>query len=109
MIRSVQRRSLASCLIGLLLLAAASGCGLVAPHNRQDGVVTVNDARTFCIGLPAATGFCGPHAWAVGRHLAGLPLGACVRVSYSGGQASTTSVADVSRLVGCNQPTPTPQ
>jgi len=108
MIRSVSRRSLANCLVGLLLAGATSGCALVAPQNRQDGMVTVNDARTFCVGLPDATGFCGPHAWAASRHLDGFPLGACVRVSYSADQASTTSVTGVSRLADCKQPSPTP-
>jgi len=76
------------------------------PHNQQDGIVTINNATTFCIGLPAAGGFCGSPSWATSRNLQDLAPGDCIRVTYTAADATVDSVTGAWRLPDCHHAPP---
>jgi hypothetical protein len=89
---------------GTLLVVGACG----APSHQQQGIVTVNTATSFCVGLPAASGFCTSPDWAEQHHVRGLAAGDCVRVTYSSDEATDASVTRIDRVPGCHQKPPTP-
>jgi len=64
---------------------------------------TINPARSgrFCVGLPAATGFCTSTAWAADRGVLSVPLGSCVRVTYTGDQADDQTVQKIETSSSC--------
>jgi len=90
--------------LGCVALAISVGplAGCASPRNQQDGIVTINNASTFCIGLPTATGFCASPSWATSRNLRNLAPGDCIRVTYSAIDATVDSVTGAWRLPGCH-------
>lgn len=111
-VANLSPRSLArlSGAVGCAVLAIGVGAltGCAAPHHQQDGIVTINNASTFCVGLPAATGFCGSASWATSRNLARLAAGDCVRVTYSAASATVDTVTGAWQLPECHKVAPSP-
>ena len=94
--------------LGCVAVAISVGplAGCAAPHNQQDGIVTINNASTFCIGLPAASGFCGSPSWATSRNLQDLAPGDCIRVTYTAADATVDTVTGAWRLPDCHHAPP---
>ena len=89
-----------------LAVSVSSLTSCAAPHNQQDGIVTINNASTFCVGLPAAAGFCGSPSWATSRNLQSLAPGDCIRVTYTTVDATVDTVTGAWQLPDCHRAQP---
>ena len=93
---TVGLRSAGSLLAAALLLAACSP----AVH-RADGIITQSGPGRFCVGLPAAAGFCTAKSWASDYGVIGLAQWTCVRVIYTGDKADEQSVEKIESPGSC--------
>jgi hypothetical protein len=93
--------------LAVVLIVGAAACS--TPPKQQSGIITFNDSRSFCVGLPAAAGFCATPAWARNHNLPEMRPGDCVRVTYSGAKVDPSNVTKVEPVAGCHSPAPTEQ